>query len=73
MARGKAKIQLQVTAWWMSGDEECLHCGQLYAYEIEFRCPVCDNPSCPHCRMQHAAGHNVCPACVDAVEEPDHG
>jgi len=54
-------------AWWLSGDEECPHCHQLYAYEIEIRCPVCDGPSCPHC---------ICIVCRDepeAIEETSRG
>jgi hypothetical protein len=58
------RIQAQVVAWWLGGEEECLHCGQLYAYEIEFRCPECDSPTCPHCRKNHE--------CVD-LEEDAHG
>jgi len=51
--------------WWLGGDEECAHCGQVYVLEVEFRCPECDGPSCPHCRMTHAEGHFVCPECVE--------
>lgn len=52
--------------WYLgSGDEECPHCGQWYAYELEFRCPDCDTPSCPHC---------TCPSCVVIVTEvQSHG
>jgi hypothetical protein len=64
----KTEVQAQVTYWWLSGEEECAHCGQLYPYELEFRCTECDSPSCPHCRWVHAQGHPVCPSCVDAQE-----
>ena len=73
MAKGKAKVQARVVSWWLSGEEQCLHCGQLYAYEIEFRCPECDGPSCPHCRKLHSAGHHVCVACIDTAEEQTYG
>jgi hypothetical protein len=73
MPRGATKVQARVVAWWLRGDEECSHCGQLYAYEIEFRCPDCDSPTCPHCRKRHAAGHHVCPTCVDTSEVPVDG
>jgi hypothetical protein len=73
MPPGKLKVQARVTAWWLSGDELCAHCGQLYAYEVEFRCPECDSPSCPHCRIKHSKGHHVCITCVDVAEESEHG
>ena len=73
MPKGKPKLQARVVSWWLGGEEECLHCGQLYAYEIEFRCPECDSPSCPQCRKKHAAGHSVCPACVHVVEDSTDG
>jgi hypothetical protein len=73
MPRGTAKVQARVMAWWMGGEEECAHCGQLYAYEIEFRCSECDSPTCPHCRTQHAKGHQVCPTCIDTPEESANG
>jgi len=66
-ARSKAKTANQtVSRWYLgSGDEECPHCGQWYAYELEFRCPDCDSPSCPHCK---------CPACVVIITETEsHG
>lgn len=60
--------------WWlMGGDEECPHCGQLYIYELEFRCPDCDSPSCPDCK-QHAAGRVVCISCItSSTDEASHG
>jgi hypothetical protein len=69
----KVKSTARVTSWWLSGDEDCPHCGQLYAYEIEFRCPECDTPGCPHCRHVHLQGHIVCPGCVAATEEHGNG
>lgn len=71
----KAKAQLQsmkgktaqkAVPWYLSGgDEECPHCGQWYAFELEVRCRDCDSPSCPHCK---------CPSCVVIVTEVEsHG
>ena len=48
--------------------EECPHCHQLYAYEIEVRCPACDGPSCPHC-VQLVERGIVCVVCRDDREE----
>ena len=73
MPPGKLRVQARLKAWWLSGEEDCPHCGQLYAYEIEFRCPECDSPSCPHCRHKHSEGHHVCPGCVGPVEEQSNG
>ena len=67
----KAKVKTGVaamTAWWVSdGDEECPHCGQLYIYELEFRCPDCDSPTCLHCKKKHTEGHHVCPECFEGA------
>lgn len=66
MPTAKSKPRSRLAAWWLSsGEEECPHCGQVYAYEIEFRCPDCDGPSCPHCKQRHSAGRFVCPGCVE--------
>lgn len=73
MPKGKAQVQARVVAWWLGGEEQCPQCGQLYAYEIEFRCPECDSASCPHCRTRHPAGHYVCAGCVDLTEEDANG
>lgn len=56
--------------WWLRGDEECPHCHQLYAYEVEVRCPACDGPSCPHC-VELVASGIVCVICRDAREETE--
>jgi predicted RNA-binding Zn-ribbon protein involved in translation (DUF1610 family) len=68
----KAKVKTGVaamTAWWVSdGDEECPHCGQLYIYELEFRCPDCDSPACLHCKRKHAQGYHVCPECFEGAD-----
>jgi hypothetical protein len=67
----KAKLKTgtaAMTAWWVSdGDEECPHCGQLYIYELEYRCPDCDSPTCLHCKKKHAEGYHVCPECVEGA------
>lgn len=75
MPKVKSKAQSAATPWWLSnGDEECPHCGQLYIYELEFRCPACDGPCCAHCKTEHAAGHHVCPECVTTDEQgTSHG
>lgn len=69
-AKSKAKSLTKPMPWWLSaGDEECPHCGQLYVLEVEFRCPDCDGPSCPHCKKRHAEERDVCPECVEPVLE----
>ena len=73
MAAGRLRVEARVAAWWLGGEEECPHCGQLYAYEIEFRCPDCDGPSCPHCRHTHSEGYVICLDCASTVEEPGNG
>lgn len=73
MPRGKVKVQTTVVAWWLGGEEQCPQCGQLYAYELEFRCPECDSAGCLHCRTLHADGHHVCLGCVEITEEDAHG
>lgn len=79
MPKAKTSSASVVVAWWLDeGDEECPHCGQLYIYERELRCTDCDSPVCPHCRKVHAAGHHVCPDCVEAeapgaIRKSDHG
>jgi hypothetical protein len=53
-----------IKTWWLrDGDEECPHCGRMYFYEMEFRCPECDGPGCPHCTAIHTQGHVVCVNC----------
>jgi hypothetical protein len=77
MPKAKSKTQppaaaTAVAAWWLSdGDQECPHCGQLYIYELEFRCPDCDSPACSHCRKKHAENRDVCPECVSG--DQSHG
>lgn len=64
MSRVKSKAISRTAPWWLAtGDEECPHCGQLYAYEAEFRCPDCDGAICMHCVVLHEE-RNVCPDCV---------
>lgn len=67
MPKAKAKAaSVKVMRWWIGGGEElCAHCGGMYAYEVEFRCPDCDSPTCPHCKKRHAEDRDVCPQCVD--------
>jgi hypothetical protein len=63
-------------SWWLEdGDEECPHCGGMYAYEIEFRCTECDGPGCRHCVAVHAEGHLICLSCHDVsrTQKVHHG
>jgi hypothetical protein len=59
---------MATTSWWLGGEEQCPHCHQLYAYEIEVRCPDCDEPSCPHC-MKHMERGIVCVVCSEGCED----
>ena len=78
MPKLEKKSAPRVMAWWLGGEEYCPHCGQVYAYELEFRCPDCDGPCCAHCKKQHEdvrhgdARHgdarHVCPECFDCKE-----
>ena len=49
-------------AWWLAGDEDCPHCDQRYAVEMEVRCVDCDAPICPFCVMRVTV-HSYCPDC----------
>ena len=67
MPRTRSSAKAKVAPWWLGeGEEECVHCGQTYHLEVEFRCPECDGPSCSHCKQPHAEGHHVCPDCLAA-------
>jgi len=59
----KAKLDVYIKQWWLTGEETCAHCGSGYAYELELRCPDCDGPTCPHCMLIYSGGH-VCPECA---------
>jgi hypothetical protein len=63
-----SKTKLPSTPWWLEGEEQCPHCHQLYAYELEIRCTECDEPSCPHCVKQHAERGIVCVVCIEGGE-----
>jgi hypothetical protein len=54
--------------WWLAGDEQCPHCQQLYAYELEIRCVECDEPGCPHCMQQQLERGIVCVVCSAGCE-----
>lgn len=75
--RSKVTVSTPALPWWLGeGEEECPHCGQFYAVEVEVRCVDCDGPMCPHCKVRHTEVHYVCPACVssaDRTEERSHG
>lgn len=73
-ARSKTSSVLSPAPWWLGdGDEECPSCGELYIYELEFRCPDCDTPTCIHCRRRHTDGRLVCVSCVTPSESASHG
>ena len=62
--------------WWLEGEEQCPHCHQLYAYELEIRCAECDEPGCPHCMKQHVERGIVCIVCIaggEVTEEAARG
>jgi hypothetical protein len=72
----KSKPQTpRAVSWWLGGEEECPHCHQLYAYEIEVRCPECDGPSCPHCvaRLERGVVCIVCSTSPAETEEASRG
>nr|WP_298723217.1 hypothetical protein [uncultured Steroidobacter sp.] len=67
-ARAKAPSAAPSVPWWLlEGDEECASCGQLYIYELEFRCPECETTTCIHCRRRRADGRLVCVSCAEAT------
>ncbi|MBM0106029.1 hypothetical protein JM946_14950 [Steroidobacter sp. S1-65] len=67
--RTKAIISKPAPWWLMQGDEECPACGELYIYELEFRCPECDTISCLHCRRRHSDGRWMCVSCAESDKE----
>ena len=70
MPKVAKKSAARTIAWWLGGEENCPHCGQIYAYELEFRCPDCDAPCCAHCKKQHQEdARHVCPECFDCKEQ----
>lgn len=72
--RAKAPAASAAAPWWlMDGDEECVSCGHLYIYELEFRCPECEITTCIHCRRRHCDGRLVCVSCSEAGGAGDAG
>lgn len=70
MPKVAKKSATRAVAWWLGGEENCPHCGQIYAYELEYRCPDCDGPCCAHCKKQHQEdARHVCPECFDCKEQ----
>lgn len=51
--------------WWLDGDEDCPHCEQRYALEMEVRCVDCDAPICPFCVVRVRA-RVYCPQCEES-------
>lgn len=74
-ARSKVAAASNPAPWWLlDGDEECLACGQLYIYELEFHCPDCDTVTCLHCRRRSSDGRMVCVSCAEGASQGDtHG
>ena len=51
-------------AWWQEGgDEHCGFCLQVYAYEMEVRCGLCDRGVCPCCVRVTGGRIVLCPDC----------
>ena len=48
--------------WWLGGHEDCPHCDQHYAVEMQVHCVDCDAPICPLCVVRVEA-HTRCPDC----------
>jgi hypothetical protein len=72
MPKSRPKRVASIAPWWLSaGEDECPHCGQVYAYEVEFRCPDCDSPACPHCKGNHADGRLICLVCLAECGESE--
>jgi len=69
MAKSSSKSGMTSPWWLSSGEEQCSHCGQIYAYEVELRCSDCDGAFCPHCRSLHISGRIVCPSCIGTNDE----
>jgi hypothetical protein len=47
--------------------EQCSACLQLYVYELEVRCVVCDSAGCQFCAVRVDGAWT----CVSCKEEPD--
>lgn len=73
MPKRVTRTKTSAPPWWLGGEEECVHCGQLYVYEVEFRCPDCDGPGCPQCKGMHTEGRFVCAGCAATPAEAAHG
>ena len=46
--------------------EQCPACLQLYSYELEYRCGLCDEPTCPVCVVR-IEEQWVCPDCAEGI------
>lgn len=46
--------------------EQCPACLQLYRYELEYRCVLCDEPLCPLCVMRVRETW-ACPGCAEEI------
>lgn len=59
------------THWLSGGTERCDHCGQIYVYEMEYRCAACDGPVCPLCAQTRWQAEVHCPTCADSAAEQE--
>ena len=48
--------------------EQCTHCSQIYRYEWQLHCSVCDGPVCPFCVIRVEAEW-VCLGCKDESDD----
>ena len=48
--------------------EQCAHCLQIYRYEWERHCSVCDGPVCPFCVIR-VATEWICVGCKDESDD----
>ena len=55
--------------WLTGGTETCEHCGQVFVYEMEIRCGVCDRPVCPLCARTDWGEMIACPECCREEKE----
>ncbi len=56
--------------WWLSGEQTCEHCLELYSREIGYHCTRCDQPVCPLCALViRETREIVCPHCTDLLVE----
>jgi hypothetical protein len=52
---------------WHGAAEQCSHCLQVYAYELEVRCTRCDGAACPFC-LTRIDAEWVCVVCTEETD-----